>query len=98
MKVDRAITTRGAHERRAALRDDLLRCGRQIGWSAHMTIAFVEGLARRPWKRCSPAQLVAALDALHAVEARRPAPIHARSAERERAGQHRREHRHASRS
>ena len=95
MRTDGATTTRADHQQRAALRDDLLRCGRRLGWSAHTTIAFAEGLARRPWKRCSPDQLAAALDELRAVEARRSTPEDPRALTRD--GRHRKEHTHVPR-
>jgi len=97
MRTDRAGITRDEHGRPAALRDDLLRCGRRIGWSAHTTIAFTEGLTRRPWKRCSQAQLAAALDELHAVEAHRPASAGPRARAQDSPRRHREEHLHAPR-
>ncbi len=73
-----ATATLDAQEQRAALRDGLLECGRLIGWPARTTIAFTERLARRPWKRCSPADLSAVLEELHSIlwafEVRRHAP------------------------
>jgi len=97
MRIDSAVTTRDAHERRAALRDDLLRCGRRIGWSPHTTIAFTEGLARRPWKRCDLAHLAAALDELQTIEAHRRPTADPRSLAPVGTGRHRKGHRHASR-
>lgn len=67
MAGDRMLTPRDARARRAALRDGVLACGRRIGWSAHTTVAFTEGLARCHWKRCSQAQLAAVLDELQAT-------------------------------
>lgn len=73
-----ATATLDAQEQRAALRDGLLECGRLIGWPTRTTIAFTERLARRPWKRCTPAELSAVLEELHsilrAVELRRHIP------------------------
>ena len=62
-----ATATLDAQEQRAALRDGLLECGRLIGWPARTTIAFTERLARRPWKRCTRAELSTALEELHTI-------------------------------
>jgi len=69
---------RDGRARRAALREGLLRRGRLLGWPARTVIAFTEQLARRPWKRCTRAQLADVLAQLRAVvgpfEARRLTP------------------------
>ncbi len=62
-----ATATLDAQEQRAALRDGLLECGRLIGWPPRTTIAFTERLARRPWKRCTGAELSAVLEELHSI-------------------------------
>lgn len=67
MGIDGSVAARDERAQRAALRDGVLECGRRIGWPAHTTIAFAEGLARRPWKRCTPAQLLVVLDELQAT-------------------------------
>lgn len=73
-----ATATLDAQEQRAALRDGLLECGRLIGWPARTTIAFTERLARRPWKRCTGAELSAVMEELHGIlwafEVRRNTP------------------------
>jgi hypothetical protein len=73
-----ATATLDAQEQRAALRDGLLECGRLIGWPARTTIVFTERLARRPWKRCTRAELSAVLEellrVLWAFEVRRKTP------------------------
>ena len=67
MGIDGSLAARDERAQRAALRDGVLECGRLIGWPTHTTIAFAEGLARRPWKRCTPAQLLIVLDELRAI-------------------------------
>lgn len=57
------------HEQRAALREDVLRYGRLLGWSAHTTIALTERLTRRSWKRCPAVELAVVLDELHSIVA-----------------------------
>src|SRR5436190_24114073 len=52
---------------RAALRDGVLACGRQMGWPARTTIAFTERVVRRPWKRCTRAELSAVLRELRSL-------------------------------
>ena len=77
-----ATATLDAQEQRAALRDGLLECGRLIGWPPRTTIAFTERLARRPWKRCTRAELSAVLEELHSIlwafEVRRNTPTASR--------------------
>jgi len=67
MGRDRAFATLDAPEQRAALRDALLAYGRLIGWPTRTTIAFTEQLARRPWKRCTRAQLSAVIEELRTI-------------------------------
>ncbi|GEM_PF-1687476 len=67
MGLDRAFATLDEQEQRAALRDALLDYGRLIGWPTRTTIAFTEQLARRPWKRCTRAQLSAVMEELHTI-------------------------------
>lgn len=67
MGLDRVFATLDEQEQRAALRDALLDYGRLIGWPARTTIVFTEQLVRRPWKRCTRAQLSAVLEELHTI-------------------------------
>ena len=67
MGIDGSLAARDERAQRAALRDGVLECGRLMGWPTYTTIAFAEGLARRPWKRCTHAQLLVVLDELQAI-------------------------------
>ena len=62
-----ATATLDDRGQRAALRDGVLECGRLIGWATHTTIVFAERLARRPWKRCTPAELACVLTELRSI-------------------------------
>ena len=64
------------HARRAALRDAVLLRARLLGWPPRAAVAFTERLCRRPWKRCSGAQLAAALDQLRAATRDRQPGVH----------------------
>jgi len=76
-----ATATLDDRGQRAALRDGVLECGRLIGWATRTTIVFAERLARRPWKRCTPAELTAVLTELRTIRRayamrRRTPPAH----------------------
>lgn len=75
MEINRALTRGDECAQSAALRQAILQYGQRIGWSRHTAIAFAEGTARRPWKRCTSQQLagvVSELQDLHqACEVRR---------------------------
>ena len=62
-----AAATLDGQAQRAALRDGVLACGRQMGWPTRTTIAFTERVARRPWKRCTRAELSAVLREFHSI-------------------------------
>jgi len=69
MGFNHAVATATLDDRgqRAALRDGVLECGRLIGWATRTTIVFAERLARRPWKRCTPAELSWVLTELRSI-------------------------------
>src|SRR5688500_6072589 len=68
MGCNSTFAARDERVRGAALRDGVLQCGRRLGWPSRIAITFIEQLARRPWKRCTPEQLAAVLDELHTIQ------------------------------
>ena len=102
MGLNRTFAMLDEQEQRAALRDGLLECGRLIGWPTRTTIAFTERLTRRPWKRCTRAELWAVLEELHSIlrafEIRRHTPTGPGSAVRANGGRRTRSNGHAPRS
>ena len=67
MTSNRSLMACGQRTQRAALRERLLDYGRALGWSAHTTITFTEGLMRRPWKHGTVALLSSVADELHTI-------------------------------
>lgn len=67
MSSNRHLMTCGERQQRAALREGLLEYGRVLGWSAHTTITFTEGLMRCPWKHGTVTQLSSVRDELHTI-------------------------------
>jgi hypothetical protein len=74
MELNRVLARADERAQCAALRRAVLTYGHHLGWSRHAAIAFAEGSARRPWKRCTRDQLVAVVGQLrdlhHAFEVR----------------------------
>lgn len=67
MRTNDPLAARDERGERAALRDRILTYGRRIGWPAHTAIVFTEQLTRRPWKRCTCAELSAVVDELRTI-------------------------------
>lgn len=73
MELKQTLSRDDEREQRAALRESILRYGHLIGWSGRATIAFAEGVSRRPWKRCTSDQLAAVAEELQDVYRAGPA-------------------------